>query len=56
MIEIDNKLILSNCIPHEDAIKIDTTQLNKDEVSCVCLDFIKSKLFNCDKIMNKNSL
>lgn len=56
MIEIDNKLILSNCIPPEDAIKIDTTQLNKDEVNCVCLDFIKSKLFNCDKIMDENSL
>lgn len=44
MKEIDEKLINANCIPPEDAIVIDSSDLNKDEIKHVCLKTINEKL------------
>lgn len=41
MYEIDKKLISGNCIPPEDAIKIDTTNLNKQQIVDICLKEVR---------------
>lgn len=44
MKEIDRKLIFGNCIPPEDAIKFDTTNLTKQQITDVCLREINIRI------------
>ena len=44
MCKIDKKLISENCIPPEDAIIIDTTYLNKQQITNICLRKINNHI------------
>lgn len=53
MHEIDKKLISGNCIPPEDAIKIDTTNLNKQQLTDICLSEVRKHFGDEKHIMHE---
>lgn len=54
MNEIDEKLINGNCIPPEDAIKIDTTNLSIQQITNICLQEINKNINNKNLIKQAN--